>query len=252
MTIEDNTPVDETPQVAEVPASLAGVDAEKLAALKEKLKKFTARAEEQPVEAAPTEEETKAPVNEGKDVDWSEYDLDFNVRHLYPQAKFRMTPQGPKWVVLVDEFLSTTRNFGSHGKTVKALKGDGEEPLNMGEYLGNLLNSPEGWRLVSVLPMSGGQAGIMLQRAVPVVLPDPVPLKKETEVEAPVDAELKTVEDAALDFMRTEGIDEPILMEEEVEGARDAEHSTESFDPVESPGMTDLMVAPESIPDQEV
>ena len=31
----------------------------------------------------------------GKDVDWSEYDVDFNLLHLYKKAVFRDTPQGP-------------------------------------------------------------------------------------------------------------------------------------------------------------
>jgi len=191
------------PMVEPVPAMLANVDPAKLAAMREKMKRFmkpggkTISGSEAPADA-PSEQ---APTPEGKDVDWSEYDLDFSVRHLYPQAKFRMTPQGPKWVAMVDEFHSVEKSFTNHG--VKTKK---DEPLNLGEYLNDMLNSPEGWRVVSILPASTGRAGVLLQRAVPVVLPDPKPLKKAEEVEAPRDEELQRVEDAALAFAAGEGL----------------------------------------------
>jgi len=189
-----------------IPAALREVDPEKLKQLREKIKKFatntqkTISGSEAPVEGTPSSEGT-GQVTTGKDVDWSEYELEYSVRHLYKDATFRMTEQGPKWVAQIDEFHSTERDFRNYdGKTTKG------EFLNLGRYLNDMLNSPEGWRLVSILPTSGGRAGVMLQRAVSIVLPDPVPLKKETEVKAPTDPEIQRTEDASLEFMEKEGL----------------------------------------------
>lgn len=189
----------------EVPAELREVDPEKMAKLREKIRKFvtsekkTSSGSEAPVEGTPAE--NTGSVTTGKDVDWSEYELDFSVRHLYKDATFRETPQGPKWVAMLDEFISTERDFRNYGK--KTEKG---ELMNLGQYLSDMLNGPEGWRIVSILPTSGGRAGIMLQRTYAYVLPDPKPLKKETEVAAPTDPELQRTEDAALAFMEKEGL----------------------------------------------
>jgi hypothetical protein len=183
----------------EVPAGLRGVDPEKLAALREKLKKFatsdkkTISGSEMPTDAAKPEE---GEVTTGKDVDWSEYDLPYNVKHLYPDAKFRDTPQGPKWVAMLDEFTSSERAFGSYGKRVA----NGEEFLNLGQYLNDMLNGPDGWTVVTVLPAGMGRVGVLLRREFAFVLPDPKPLKKDVEVEAPTDPELEREEAAALKF----------------------------------------------------
>ncbi len=206
----EGTPAVETPQMPDVPSGLKNVDPAKLAELREKLAKFatggkkTMSGSEAPADAPPEQA-----VTTGKDVDWSEYDLDFSVRHLYKDATFRMTPQGPKWVALVDEFYSTTRDFRNHGKKVNSARSTEQEPVNLGEYLSDMLNSPEGWRVISVLPASMDRAGVLLQRSVPVVLPDPKPLEKKTEVEAPKDGELVQVEAAAKAFMESEGLTPP-------------------------------------------
>lgn len=193
----------QTPVAApELPDALKNVDPGKLELLREKLAKFTSSNKttisgSEAVADAPG----SAAVNMGKDVDWSEYNLEFNVRHLYPQATFRDTPEGPKWVAMVDEFYSLERSWMSHRKS----SSDGN-PMNLGEYLNDMLNSPEGWRIISILPGSTGRVGILLQRQVPVILPDPTPLKKETEVEAPTDVELQRTEDAALAFASEVGL----------------------------------------------
>lgn len=192
---------DVTPEPA-VPAALRDVDPEKLRALKEKIKKFTA-SDKTTVSGseAPSEGAATGPVSEGKDVDWSEYDLDYNVRHLYPRAAFRETPEGPKWVVVLEEFVSSERSFGSHDQ-----KTSSGEFKNVGQYLNEMLNSPEDWKVVSLLPTSVGRVGVLLRKATIAVLPDPKPLKKVTEVPAPADPELEREQDAALKFMTSEGL----------------------------------------------
>jgi hypothetical protein len=207
-----SVPTDETTEdQPPVPAALRDVDPALLAAIRDKVKQFTKSdaktisGSEAPVEAtAPAEGTGK--VTEGKDVDWSEYDLDFTVRHLYPQARYVDTPQGPHWVAMVDEFHSCERSFAGHGKTVNAYGSTEQEPLNLGNYLNDMLNNPEGWRVVSLLPGSVGRVGVLLTRQRPLVLPEPKLLRKDTEVEAPKDPELQREEDAALAFMEREGL----------------------------------------------
>lgn len=192
--------------VPEVPPGLEGVDPAALAVLREKLKKITGGETE-----APTVDEEQAPeakTEEGKDVDWSVYDLPYETKHLYPQAKLRETKQGPKWVVMLDEFLSTERSFGNHGTKVNDPKtGTKTDPLNLGEWLGDMLNSVEGWRVVSILPAGTGRVGVLLQRQYPFALTDPVLLRQPgAAVEPPSDPELAAVEDAAMKFMAAEGL----------------------------------------------
>lgn len=209
------TPGEQPEQEAPKPVLTEGIKD----SIREHLKKFrksnqkTISGSEAPAEGQPAD---AAPVSAGRDVDWSEYDIPYSLRHLYPQATYRQTPDGPHWVAMVDEFYSSERDFRSHGKRVNVpgtTDGKSTEPLNLGEYLNDMLNSPEGWRLVSVLPSGTGKAGIVLQRQVPVVLPDPTPLKKEAEVAAPTDEELSRVEQRALEFARTEGLNPDAVAE---------------------------------------
>src|SRR5881394_1172980 len=90
----------------------AGINTEQLEALRAKLAKLrksdetTGSGSEQPEADASVLPETvdvsgKTRLLSGKDVDWSEYDLDFNVRHLYPLSVQRPTPEGLKWVAMV-------------------------------------------------------------------------------------------------------------------------------------------------------
>lgn len=221
----------------ETERALDGVDREKLNALREKIAKYLTKpeGEEQPgegggpsAEEAPAQEQA-APVANGKDVDWSKYDLEFHLRHLYPQATVREVDGVPKWVVMIPEFFSTERDFRNHGKKTN----DGE-PLNLGEFLSDKLNSPEAWTPVSLLPTGMGRVGVLLSRQQPLVLPDPKPLKVTEETPAPTDAELQATEDAALKFMEGEGLTPPAPVEEdvvgtpeEIEGAQDAERGEE-------------------------
>jgi hypothetical protein len=196
---------------AGTPSGLQGVSQEQMALLREKLKRFGAKSGAKTISGSEAVEDAKpeegtGSVTTGKDVDWSEYDLDYSVKHLYPQASFRMTPQGPKWIAMLDEFLSTERDFRNYGKQVKTPNGEGTESVNLGEWLNDMLNSPGGWRVVSILPSGMGRAGVLLQRQSPIALPNPKPLKKATEVAIPREEELQRVQDAAQAFMETEGL----------------------------------------------
>lgn len=210
-----------TPGTAdEFPEELRDVDPAKLEELRNLVTQFAegrtrtesgSEAPDAPGVKEPGEDPRSGKTVTGADVDWSEYDLEFNLRHLYPRATLRETPEGPRWVVMLDEFFTTARNWDSHGKRTR-----GNEPLNLGEYLGDMVNSPEAWRPITFLPDSYGRAGVLLHRQVPMVLPNPKPLEKTTEVEPPRDPELQEVEDAALDFMEAEGLTpEPSVVENE-------------------------------------
>lgn len=147
-------------------------------------------------------------TSSGADVNWDEYDVPFALRHFYKASTHRETPEGPRWVAETDEFMSIARDFGNHGKRLK----DGTL-LNLGEYLQEKLNDGHGWRAVSILPTTGGQAGVLLQRKVPYILPIANKLKTDTEVAPPTDPELKQAEDAALSFMMREGLSEKLEQE---------------------------------------
>jgi hypothetical protein len=215
----ENTPTEpvvEQPAAPEIPAFLKDVDPEKRDAILAKLGRFKEQAVAVSEAAEGAVEEPAKPQGEvvsGKDVDWSEYELDYSVKHLYPEARYQNTPQGPRWVAQIDEFFSTERDFGSMGKRIK----NDTEFLNLGQFLNDMLNSPEGWKLISVLPSGTGRAGVLMQRVVPVILPDPIPLKTETEVAVPTDAELANVQTAADSFAAEVGGAEAAATTEEVQ-----------------------------------
>jgi hypothetical protein len=165
--------------------------------------KTTTSGSEAPVDDTPKPQPEAARALTGRDVDWSEYNLDFNVAHLYKRAVYRETPHGPKWVAMNTDFISTTRDFRNHGKRVNAPGSTDKtetEFLNLGEYLNDMCNGRESWKIAAVMP-AGSQCGVLLERQMPIILPDPQPLKKSEEVEAPTDQALQATEDAALAFM---------------------------------------------------
>ena len=152
----------------------------------------------------------KPAVLTGKDVEWSEYNLDYNIRHLYPKSAFVETPYGPKWVVRVADFMTRLREFGnsSFDKKVNAPTDKNEEKsefLNLAQFLKDMVNGPEQWRISALMPIKD-QCGVLLEREVPLILPDPEVLKKSEEVEAPTSPELKNLEDAAIEYMKNEGL----------------------------------------------
>jgi len=227
-TVED--PVAEEP---EVPAALRDIDPEKLRELKEKLAKFvkgkgtTESGSEAPVSPGTTEAPQAEPATlpTGRDIDWDEYDLDFNIKHLYPRAVARPIQDGSiHWIAMIDEFYTTNRAGKQHGKMVHNPNDKDPdsktEPLNLGEFLTAMTNGPEGWKIAALLPC-GSETTVVLQRQVPYQLPDPKPLKTmdtaDEEVEVPTDEELARTEQAALDFAAEEGLTPPEIEQEEPE-----------------------------------
>jgi hypothetical protein len=230
----DGTPVESTEPVTEenteAAAALAkleaisggGFDKEAAAKLKAAVAKVhaargnesTAAKDVQPEEVAKDAAGQRPGIDRaltGADVDWSEYDLDFGIAHLYKRAIFRMVPgQGPKWVTAVTDYFSTTKEFKQYGKFVNkpgSSDKEDQEHLNLGQYLNDMVNGKEEWKLSGLLPGQSGVCGILFERQVPIVLPDPKRLQKETEeAPAPVDAELQATEDAALAFAAGQGL----------------------------------------------
>jgi hypothetical protein len=190
-------------------AAPADFDMTQMDALKAKLAKLgkgtakTASGSEAPAEGTGQPQDGR-PLT-GRDVDWSEYNLDYNLAHLYPGAVYRETPQGPKWVAMVVDFLSTTREFRAYNEKVNPpgvsdAPDSEKEPKNLGLYLNDMCNGREQWKISAVMPV-GTQCGLLLERQVPIILPDPQVLKKAEEVAAPADPALQAVEDAALAFI---------------------------------------------------
>lgn len=145
-------------------------------------------------------EEMKAASVNGKDIDWSNFDLDANLAHLYPTAKLVETLEGPKWVAQIQafEFVSGEYNLS---KTAKA-----QGKQNLGDTVSQMVNSPEQWRIVSVYASGPGFGVVMFNRTVQIVLPDPRQLRQEAEMPSvPSDVELAEVEDAALGWIEGEG-----------------------------------------------
>lgn len=195
----------------EVPDALLPVDREKLDALREKVRAMQ-QGNEQTISGSEAVVEDKSEGTPGvdryitgKDVDWSEYDIPYNLRHLYPKAVYRETPQGPKWIAVVTEFYSTERAAGGDLKRVDSLG----EPINLGAFLTQQVNGSDGWKIAGLLPGSIGRIQVLLQREVPYPLPDPLPLQKATEVEPPSDGEILAADAAGLAWVESEGLTTP-------------------------------------------
>jgi hypothetical protein len=81
-----------------------------------------------------------------------------------------------------------------------------------------MVNGPDGWSIASIMPGSNGRAIVILRKQAPYVLPDPKPLNKMEEVEAPRDQELQATEEAALAFAAEEGLTPPPVVEDDGTG----------------------------------
>lgn len=160
---------------AVVPDALREVDPAKLAEIREKLGRFmekegkTVSGSEDPDSVPKVDQEGRGlgEVMKGADVDWSEYDLNFSVQHLYQRAMFRNTPQGPKWVVMLNEFYSTEKDNRSHGAKNNipgTTDGQSQEARNLGEYLTEMTNGPEGWQIGAIMPAGTGKSSVLLRR----------------------------------------------------------------------------------------
>lgn len=197
----------------------------KVAQLKKSLKAAglaPAEEGEQATEGAPPVPPAEA--LKGSDIDWSEFDLDPNYAHFYPQATFTVTGQGPKWVVVINEYETFEKPYAKRkDKDGRPAMDKAGMPLNLGDYITSRLSSPPDagcgpWKLGALLPGTMGNGAVMLQRQVPIVLPDPKMLETETKA-APTTDEGLAETDAAATAWAAEGVP----TEAEVEGARDAE-----------------------------
>lgn len=176
-----------------------------------------------PAQEAPASEGAPKPEQKeglkGSEMDWSEFDLQPGYAHFYPRAEFTVTTQGPKWVVVIEEYESFEKSYNGTGQDKKG------NPRGLGDYITSRLNGPPDagcgpWKLAAILPGTMGNGAVVLVRKVPIVLPDPVLLEKETKVEAPTEKELSETDDAAVAWAGGEA-GEPT--EEEVAGAQEAE-----------------------------
>jgi hypothetical protein len=143
----------------------------------------------------PTATEDGKPIT-GDSIDWSEFDLDLNYAHFYPLATWTVTAEGPKWVVVINEYFSAEKQYNGKGVDKSG------DPKNLGQYITSKINSPPDtgtgpWQVATVVPATMGNGAVLFTRKVPIVLPDPKPLEKETKVDAPTDTELKDTDDAA-------------------------------------------------------
>jgi hypothetical protein len=122
-------------------------------------------------------------------IDWSEFDLDPNLAHFYPMAKMQATPEGPRWVVLIDVFEFDTAQYGKLGKLMT-----------------QRVNSVDQWSIATITTNGAGMGAVLYTRKVPLILPNPVMLKHEAELPpAPTDEELAAAEKAGLDWIAKEG-----------------------------------------------
>jgi hypothetical protein len=157
----------------------------------------------------PDEIQKDAGPLKGSDVDWDAFDLDPNYAHFYSQSQFTVTAQGPKWVVVIDEYESAEKPY--NGKGVNKLGA----PNGLGAYVTSKVNSPPDrgvgpWKLAAILPATMGNGAVVLVRKVPIVLPDPKLLETETKVDAPTPDELAETDDAATKWAEPDGSSGPL------------------------------------------
>jgi hypothetical protein len=189
----------------------AGELADKVKALKEKLGMLPDVSPKRDDEGEKSNDpEAKGTPIKGDSLDWTEFDLRPDIAHLYPQSQVVDTPQGPKWAVMLDEFMTREKNvnplFDKDGRFRRNEKTG--EAMDMGTFVTEtLVEAPEQgcttWKLVAFMPGSmTGMCQVIMQRKKQVALPDPMLLPKpeDTVVEPPVDQELATVEAAAAEW----------------------------------------------------
>ncbi len=146
----------------------------------------------EPVVEGDASEGTPQPQrDENGKLDLSGYDIEPSIAHLYERATVEDTPQGPRWVCVIDEFYTASKAFNGTGM------GPDGHPKNLGEYVTQMTNSAEGWKIATFFPNGSGLGAVMFQRKTKIGLPTPMLLATETAVEAPSDTELQAVEDAA-------------------------------------------------------
>lgn len=123
-------------------------------------------------------------VDDGTTIDWSKFELDPGLEHLYHKSQPMELPDG------TTGFVTPWAEF----KTIS-------KPVNTaGEYISQMVNGAEQWQLSALLPNGAGLMAIIFQRTTRRLLPHPTLLQTETKVEMPKDEELQQTEDAALSW----------------------------------------------------
>jgi hypothetical protein len=167
--------------------TLPGVDPAKLRKLMDKLGINPPQMEAGPQTADPAD--PVAPLEPEAPIDWSTFNLDPGIAHLYPKSRLEETPEGPRFVALIDVFEFVTDSYKKLGGRVT-----------------DMVNGSERWRIATVYGNGSGFGVVMFTRTVPMVLPVPEKLKTEAELPPPqTDEELAAAEKAALNWIAKEG-----------------------------------------------
>lgn len=91
---------------------------------------------------------------EPMDVDWTKYELDERLAHLYPRSQFA----DGKFVFVVKQFEVIA-----------------DSNKKIGDVVGRAVNGPGNWEIMSVLPNGSGMTTFVLTRRFPYELPTPTP-----------------------------------------------------------------------------
>ena len=161
-------------------------------------------AQEPEVEEVVAEQEAQGAAQATK-IDWSQFDLDPTLAFLYPHAEMVPTKDGPKLVAMLDQFEFITNAWSKLGAEVS-----------------DAVNGPDRWNIATVLGNGAGMGVVMLRRQRPFVLPNPRLLQSQATMPAvPQEAELQTVEDTAIDWIKAEGVTMADLAADEAAAALD-------------------------------
>ena len=137
------------------------------------------------------------------------FDIEPTMRHLYERAEMQEHDGELRFVVQVHEWWTQSKVYNGTGKDK-----DGVEK-NLGRFIEQMENGPEGWRVFNVLPNGAGSGAVVLRRAVSVVLPTPELLAPEEEgVTAMTPEEAAEHEKSVAQFLEKEPDDQVVPLEE--------------------------------------
>jgi hypothetical protein len=169
--------------------TLPGVDPAKIRKLMDKLG-INPQPAGSPALASPAAD-AHEPVNEepAQAIDWSGFNLDPSIAHLYPHSKMQDTPEGPRFIAMIDVFEFETAQYRKLGKiTTQRVNGD------------------ERWRIATVYGNGSGMGVVLFTRTIPMILPIPEKLKTEADLPTPpTDKELSEAEQKAINWIEKEG-----------------------------------------------
>lgn len=143
----------------------------------------------QEVQAPETEAASEGALDPSK-MDWSQYDLIPSIAHLYPRSAIKMTPEGARFVVVLEVFDFVSKPYSKLGKIVS-----------------DAVNGPDQWKLLTVYGDGYGAGVATLVRQQVYALPNPRLLQAEAEMPAaPQEPELQESEDKAVDWIKSQGM----------------------------------------------